>query len=206
VINREQGDREEEWYDLAYMCEVRIDEGRYEEALDYGLQSVKIARETYSLGSYSNDYVALAYFYANRLEEARRYAEIGLQANEPLNNDNVAVLLGIITLRLGDRKAAIEAFDKAIEQADEMLTWSEQNYDSMDSKGLALCGLTLCSKNGNHTASAIQAFRTARKINCDAGHLKRTIQLLDAIAQCDSTAVLALVREALLEYAQGDRK
>ncbi len=68
-------------------------------------------------------------------------------------------------------------------------------HDALDAKGLALCGLALCGAAARVT-DAIAAYRAARKINKDAGVVKRVLRLLDALAVVDTDGVLAEVRKA----------
>ncbi len=59
----------------------------------------------------------------------------------------------MITFRQADCPAAKEAFGKAIEQADTLLGQTAQHYGALDTKALALCGLTLCD-DSNHLSDA----------------------------------------------------
>jgi hypothetical protein len=70
-----------------------------------------------------------------------------------------------------------------------------QNYLALDTKGLALCGLTLCD-GANRTSAAIEAYRAARAINKDAGVVARVLRLFDAVAVVDSAGALKDVRAA----------
>jgi hypothetical protein len=45
--------------------------------------------------------------------------------------------------------AAHEAFVAAVQHADIMLERSAQNFDALDAKGVALCGLGLCDETRN---------------------------------------------------------
>jgi hypothetical protein len=76
-----------------------------------------------------------------------------------------------------------------------LLTYAAQNYFATDTKGLALCGLTLCD-GANRTSAAIEAYRSARAINKDAGVVARVLRLFDALAVVDSAGVLKDVRAA----------
>jgi hypothetical protein len=75
------------------------------------------------------------------------------------------------------------------------LTYAAQNYFALDTKGLALCGLTLCD-DVNRTPAAIEAYSTARAINKDAGIVGRVLRLFDALAVVDSAGALKEVRAA----------
>ena len=91
--------------------------------------------------------------------------------------------------------AAQEAFAAAVYATDELLSFTAQNYAALQTKGLALCGLTLCD-SGNRTSAASEAYRAARAINRDAGIVARVLRLFDALAVVDSTGVLKEVRAA----------
>ena len=49
----------------------------------------------------------------------------------------------MIALRQGDRQAAEQAFSSAVELADQLLALNPRNYDTLETKALALCGLAL---------------------------------------------------------------
>jgi len=158
---------------------------------------VKIGEEisSPSLGSYSNGYLALAHLNSGDLHAARVAVEAARGYDEPPNNHYVLALLGVITLGQGDQSTAHEAFTAAIAQADGLLTHTAQNYSALDTKGLALCGLTLCEKS-DHVTAAVEAYRAARAINKDAGIIGRVLRLLDTLALADPARVPARVRAA----------
>jgi tetratricopeptide (TPR) repeat protein len=197
TINHEIGARDGEANQLMDLTELLIDEGRYQEAIQQALEARSIATEinSPSAGSYSNRYLALAYLYSKNLSDARAAAETARQHNEPQNNHSVLALLGLNALRQEDASASQEAFAAAISQADEMLSYSAQNYAALDSKGLALCGLTLCD-GIDRTPAAIEAYMAARVVNKDAGVVARVLRLFDALAVVDSAGALKEVRAA----------
>ena len=197
IINREIWFRLGEGQDLANLTNVLIDEGRYQEATQIAIEANRIAIEinSPSIGSYSNGNLALAKLYSENLRDARDAAETARQYNEPENNHLVLALLGVIVLRQGDAATAREAFAAAISETNQLLSYSAQNYTALDSKGLALCGLTICG-GANRTSAAIEAYRAARAINKDAGIVARVLRLFDALAVVDSAGVLKDVRAA----------
>ncbi|MDQ1590457.1 MAG: hypothetical protein QOG71_1084 [Pyrinomonadaceae bacterium] len=195
AIDRKMGYRLGEGITMGNFAEVLIDEQRYSEAIQYSLESRRIADELNSQGSYSNGRLALAYFYNGELAAARDAAKQAQSYDEPNNNHAVLTLLGVITLRQSDRTAAEEAFTAAVAQADTILTHSAQYFEALDAKGLALCGLTLCEA-GNRLPEAIEAYKTARAINKDAGYVRRVLKLFDAVAVADEAGLLAEVRAA----------
>ena len=80
-----------------------------------------------------------------------------------------------------------------LNQANALLTHTAHSYGSLDTKGLALCGLVLCGE-GKHLAAAVEAFQAARAINRDPGIVQRLLRLLDALALADAAGILAQVR------------
>jgi tetratricopeptide (TPR) repeat protein len=182
---------------LANMANVLIDEKRYPEAIELAIKARYSATEAESsyFGSYSNLTLALAYIYSEKRNEARTAAETARQYNEPEDKHYVLVLLGLIALQLEDMPAAIEAFAAAVSAASELLAFTAQNYYALDTKGMALCGLTLCD-GVNRTAAASEAYRAARAINRDAGIVARVLRLFDALSVMDAAGVLKEVRAA----------
>lgn len=197
AISREIGYRQGEANNLCNLAEELINERRYVEAIHNATESLKIAEEIGSseIGSYSNGNLALAHLYANNLPGARAAAEAARQYDEPGNNHHVLALLGLIALRQGDTAAAREVFTEAVAQAETMLTYSAQNYEALDSKGLALCGLAI-GGDADRVAEAAEAYRAARAINKDAGIVGRVLRLFDALAESDGAGLLAGVRAA----------
>src|SRR5207248_2516442 len=151
-----------------------------------------IAEELNSPGrnSYGNGFLALAHLYAGNFLGARAAAEAARQYDEPNNNHYVLALLGLIALWQEDRAAAREAFTEAVAQAETMLTHSAQNFNALDSKGLALCGLAVCGDAGR-VDEAVEAHRAARAINKDAGIVGRVLRLFDTLAEADAAGALA---------------
>lgn len=197
AIALEIGDRASEGRHTGNLAEVLINEGRYAVAIQNAQKSLNIAEEVNSptLGNVVNGYLAFAHFYTGNLPAARIAAEAARQYDEPLNNHYVLTLLGAIALRQEDHPVAQEAFVAAVQQAEQLLAHSAQNYSALDSKGLALSGLALC-EGPQHVAAAIAAYLGARAINKDAGIVKRVLRLFDELAKADSSGVLAEVRAA----------
>jgi tetratricopeptide (TPR) repeat protein len=115
--------------------------------------------------------------------------------NNPKSNHNATALCGIIALRQGERATAQEAFTRAIAQADEILAKTPDYYDALDAKGLAVCGLALCTDDGQLTmddgkiAEAMETFRKARKIAPHAGVVKSVLRLFDELVKCDEEGI-----------------
>lgn len=196
-IARLSNHREGEGLQLGGLARVLIDNGRYEEGAKLAREGATIGQEikSPSIIKRNKELLALTALLTSNLVTARSEAEAARQYDEPVNNHNVSALLGIIALRQNDRAAAQEAFAMAVAQSDAMLLHSAQYLTALDAKGLALCGLSLCD-SGNHVPEAIEAFRSARAINKDAGIVGRVLRLFDALAVVDETGVLAGARAA----------
>ena len=212
AIDREIGNRRSEGVALGNLAKVLIDEGRYDDAIQRAMESVKIGEEISSPNSFNNSALALAYLYSGDLNAARAAVETTRRYDEPQNNHFALALLGDIALRQGDRAAAQEAFTAALAQADALLALTAQNFAALDSKGLALAGLVLCENlvgaglvpalgadtRPAPTQAAIAAYRAARAIDKDAGIVGRVLRLLDALASAhpQGAEMLAAVRAA----------
>ena len=196
-ISHEIGDSEGEGRHLINLAEVLIDKGSYQQALQQAVEARNIATKISSSRhkSYSNYVIAIAYLYSENLSDAHAIAEVARQYNEPENNHYILALLGLIALRQENTPEAQETFAAAVAATDELLSFTAKNYDALQAKGLALCGLTLCD-GINRTAAASEAYRAARAINRDAGIVGRVLRLFDALAVVDSAGVLKEVRAA----------
>jgi tetratricopeptide (TPR) repeat protein len=197
AVAGEIGDRLTESANLASKGDVLVDQGEWEKAVELSNQSMRVADEigNAQFQNVARRGLALAHLYAGDLPAARTAAETARQYGEPLNNHNAMALLGVIALRQGDRLAAQEAFTTAVNQANALLTHTAHSYDSLDTKGLALCGLVLCDA-GEHLTAAVEAFQAARAINRDPGIVQRVLRLLDALVLADAAGILVQVRTA----------
>jgi tetratricopeptide (TPR) repeat protein len=119
---------------------------------------------------------------------AQRYVSQG-------HNPDLLALAGAIALRTGDSAAAQEAFQAAIAQAESQLSYSEGMFRSLDSKGLALCGLALATGDRDFIPPAMDAYRAAREITKDAGIVANVLRLFDALQEADAAGALTEVRE-----------
>ena len=152
-------------------------------------------RASINLRNWNHGFIARAWLALGNLPEARAAAETGRKADEPENNPNVLVLLGIICLRQGEREAATEAFVTAAAKSDAVLQFAA-NFNALDSKGVALAGLVLCGDTSRLTP-AIEAHRSARAINRDAGVVGRVVWLYDQMAPADAAGQLETARAAV---------
>jgi tetratricopeptide (TPR) repeat protein len=101
----------------------------------------------------------------------------------------IALVDGIIRLRLGDLPAAGQAFTDAISHADQRLDTSPEDYDALDTKALALAGLTLTGPT-NHNVDAAASFNAARAVTAAPGITARVLRRLNALISADPTGTL----------------
>jgi tetratricopeptide (TPR) repeat protein len=196
AIAREIGDRSGEGYQLHNLADTFTDEAHHSRAVETASAAVMISAEIQSprLGSFSGGSLARAHLLAGGLAEARSAVEPARLFDVPENNFYVGALGGVIALRQGDRRAAEQMLAAAVTEASRILEANPANYQALDSKALALCGLVLCGGTAR-TAEAVEAYRAARQINRDAGVVKRVLQLFDALAVLDKDGALAEVRD-----------
>ena len=97
--------------------------------------------------------------------------------------------------RIREREAATEAFVTAAAKSDAVLQFAA-NFNALDSKGVALSGLVLCG-DASRLTPAIEAHRSARAINRDAGVVGRVVWLYDQMAPADAAGQLETARAAV---------
>ncbi len=201
-ISKEIGDRRGEGIWLGNLGIAYRHLGQIEKAIKYYDQAIEIADEIghTQLQNWARYGLALTHLYSGDLPAARIACESARQYDLPKNNHNVLALLGVISLRQGNPTAAKEAFTAAITSADALLGHSKKNYDALDTRGLALCGLALCEDDRNHIPDAINAYTAARAINKDAGIVGGVLRLFDEMAKADSKRLLTEVRNLLTQY------
>jgi tetratricopeptide (TPR) repeat protein len=195
AITREMGAKGSEERNLLNIARVLIDLGRFDEAIEKATEAVSIGKEMGTPLSYANGRLARAYLYAGDLQRARDAVEAAREYDEPWNNGHILLLLGIIAVRQGDKAVAHKAFMEAAEWADVMLERDGQSPGQLETKAMALCGITICG-GGDHVAAARKGYKAARRMNKDVGSVRRELRLFDALAEADEAGVLAGVRAA----------
>jgi tetratricopeptide (TPR) repeat protein len=197
AIAREIGARSCEGYWLHNLSDSLTVELQSTRAVEYAVAAVSISAQIQEprLGSYSGGSLARAHLLAGDLARARAAVEAARLCDTPENNFYVCALGGVIALRQGDRPAAEEMLAAAVAEAHRMLQASSENYQALDSRALALCGMAL-SEGSARATEAVEAYHSARRINRDAGVVKRVLLLFDALAVLDKDGALAGVRSA----------
>ncbi len=173
------------------------DTGRWVRACEYFQDASKIADAT---GHRQNQHeahfgLALARLYAGDLAAARQAIDRARRYDYPENNAAAWTVTGIIQLRQGEPAAASKAFARGQAEADRLLEHCGQNFSALDTKGLGLCGLTLCEDEG-HLTVAEEAFDAARKITQAKGVVARVLNQFDALALADTDGILSPTRKA----------
>jgi tetratricopeptide (TPR) repeat protein len=206
TIIDEIDDRRNKAYALDNLSNVYFDLGKlslamenFKEAIDVADQlSLLIIQKTSRLG------LSEVYLCQNDFLNARATIETAIQYDAPQYNHSTTALYGIITLRQGDDVTALVAFDRAIIEADELLSKSSDYYDALDTKGIAFSGLALCEVEENigiemqdHINNSVKSFLNARKIAAQTGIIKRNLRLIDELAKCDTEGILKDVRLAV---------
>ncbi|MEA2008880.1 MAG: tetratricopeptide repeat protein, partial [Chloroflexota bacterium] len=196
IIASETGYRYGEGFRLANLAGVEIELGNIQKAIGFDLQAEQIAKEISRPDLLNNVYcdMSIAYLLLDNLSRAEQNAEKACQYKVPTNDHNAQTILGIIALRQNEPAKAQVAFNAAITHANEMLVKTPENYDALDAKGLALCGVALCAdgerETGDRLEEAREAFCSARAIMDGAGHVGRVLRLFDALAVVDREGVL----------------
>jgi tetratricopeptide (TPR) repeat protein len=197
TINRDIGRRQGEALTLIGLATAYADAGDWPKALRDAERGIGIADEM-GLAQGSSEgrvLLAIAHLHTGDLGLAQAVARgAGEYGYVPLR-DNIALVLGIAYLRDGQLDAASTAFRDALAAADGLLAQTEDSYDELDNRALALCGLAL-PHNSDHVREAIAAFRAARGITRAEGIVARVLRLFDSLARSDEIGILATARAA----------
>ncbi len=183
--------------DLIHIGDVLADQQKLDEAVQYYRQAIVVADEigyaqTQNEARYRLAQVSL---YSGDLAGARNAIDEAGNYNYPKNNPALFALSGLVYLRQGDRQRAHEAFTSAITDADALLGYTAENYEALDTKGLALCGLALCENENNYIDEAVKTYTSAREINKDIGYVNKELRKLTELSKADTEGMLKPVLE-----------
>ena len=106
------------------------------------------------------------------------------------------LLSGTIALHEEKQAEARIAFETASQEAKDLLSHCEENYEAFDIKALALCGLAVCNEKVG-VGDAIRDFETSRTITEAEGIIRRFEQLFSEIEKTDTKGLLRPMRLAL---------
>jgi tetratricopeptide (TPR) repeat protein len=197
AIDRRIGYRYSEAMDLANLGNVHGDLGSWDRGAGYAWQAIEIADAIGSVQAQSHCRRILAQIQllAADLTAARQAITAARDHDYPTARAGLSLLSGIIWLRQNQPAAAAREFQKAITQASQQLEHFSRDYDTLDTKALALCGLALTTDPGN-AAKAATVFLSARAITNADGITNRTLALFGALAAADTGDILAPIRPA----------
>jgi tetratricopeptide (TPR) repeat protein len=195
AIARDLGDRGSEAEQLTGLGDQYVDRGAWNQAIRHYSEAIRVADEISSVyvQNQARSGLAEAQLLLGDLSTARQTAEAAASFDYPPNNASVSATLGVVLLRQGQTDPARQAFTEAVAQADSLLELTSDNYQALDTKALALCGLALLG-DAARLPEASDALQTARAVTRDIGVVGRVVRLLDALAVADHGGVLAPVR------------
>ena len=198
AIARQIGYRLAEAADLASLGEAYRDLGSWDQGASYSREAIDIADAIGSAQQQSEARrtLALIQLLTGDLAAARQAISTARDHDYPADRARLSLLSGIIWLRQDRPAAAAEEFQEAIAQAGQQLEQASGDYDALDTKALALCGLALTTEPGK-AAEACTVFRAARAITSADGIVRRTLALFDALAAADQGGILAGTRQAV---------
>jgi tetratricopeptide (TPR) repeat protein len=182
---------------LAFEGQVYFAETDFVAAANRFLAAIELADDTRAIQFQCGVRMQLAWVHLCRddLSSAESVARDATAFNYPLNRDGSLLTLGVAALRRSNYSSARDALLAALQQADDLLSRSAANHDSLDVKGLALCALALCD-DVRHLDAAREAFKAARAIISAPGKIKLLLQQFDALARADKTGLLKPLRTA----------
>jgi len=198
AIARQIGYRYGEALALANMGEVHCDLGSWDQAARYSRESIDIADAIGSAQAQSEArrILALIQLLTGDLAAAWQTISAARDLDYPADRAHLALLSGIIWLRQNRLAAAASEFQQALTQAGQQLEQASGDFQALDTKALALCGLALTTEPGR-AAEACPVFRAARAITSAEGIVRRTLALFDALAAADRGGILAETRQAV---------
>jgi tetratricopeptide (TPR) repeat protein len=198
AIARQIGYRLVEAAYLARLGQVHGDLGSWDQGARYSRQAIDIADAIggAQVQSGARRSLALIQLFAGDLAAARQAISAARDHDYPADRERLSLLSGIIWLRQDQPAAAAEEFQASITQAGQQLEQASGNYQALDTKALALCGLALTTEPAE-AAEACTVFRAARAITSAKGVVRRTLALFDALAAADQGGILAGTRQAV---------
>jgi tetratricopeptide (TPR) repeat protein len=167
---------------LGNIASLRIDDGKWSEAMKTAQAALETGRELASalLQSSSNCYLAIANVFVGNLEIARTFIDQARKFEVPQLDHRVFALFGLIALRQGDKVAARQAFSRAVEYGRALMALDEFNYEAQESICLSEYGLGQCGVP-DRLLPVREAYRAARRMNRDSGVVARFESLLKVL-------------------------
>ena len=197
-IARDIGDRSAEADALSGLSTVGVEREDWPVAVRYGRQAVEITDTIESLPARIEARLVLAttHLLTGDFEQAKVVAGAAFGSGDEPSRAYVSLVLAISRQRLGNFEAARIAFRDAASAADELLARTPDNFGALDTRALALCGLTVVDEPSHETA-AVAAFQRARAITDAPGVVRRVVRLLDALTAGDAGVLVPQRRAAI---------
>ena len=198
-IAREIGDRKGEENSLENLGVCYCSLGDYQNAIEHHRQSLDISREIgdrYGRANSLNN-LASAFLLFNDPESAQVHLKAAAKTWEEIESPGVVEaysLLGIALLKSNQYQEGKTNLEKAVRHAEHFLEQADR-VETIDFKGLALCGLAICNQDRTLADKARKAFAQARKITKAKGLVDRILKFFDLIAALDKKNLLTGVRE-----------
>ncbi|MEU8284162.1 glycosyltransferase [Micromonospora sp. NPDC048905] len=127
-------------------------------------------------------------------QHAMQAADSAAQFSSTVQALGALAVKGVVAFRLGDEDKARMAFFQAFAKSDERFSRDQHDYQMLNARGLALCGLALLRER--QVQDAIDAYESARAITCAPGVIRRNHLHLDLFGPHADQAILAQVRAA----------
>ena len=137
--------------------------------------------------------LSIVYLQTGEFEAARATAEAARSHDYAPNAPTLALVVGIAEWHLGDADAARREFSGALDAAESLLEQTADNYDVLDTKALALCGLALTGERDGVSAAGA-TFRAARNVTQAKGVVRGVLRAFDLLATSDEAGILDPVR------------
>jgi tetratricopeptide (TPR) repeat protein len=183
----EVGHRLGQLYHLCNISETLAYMKRYDEAIEYGDEALKISDEIRNsvAGTWERGVLALVHLLQNDIPNAITLLQDAAQYDEPTHNPTIEALRGIALWRQENLEEANKAFQKSLEQASELLQNESKSIFILEAKGVSLAGLAMCSKRHTFLDAAVDTFRELRKLTKERGHVIRSLLILESFASSE---------------------
>jgi tetratricopeptide (TPR) repeat protein len=195
AITREIGYRYWEAGCLNNLGEAHGDLGRWDQGAQYCRQAIEVADAIGNIQIQSEARRGLAriQLLAGDLPATLQAVAAAREHSFPPDRAGLSLMSAIARLRQGQPAAASQEFHTAFTQADEQLRQASGDYEALDIKALALCGLALTT-DPTKVVEASTVFRAARTITSADGIINRALALFNALAAADRGGILAGIR------------
>jgi tetratricopeptide (TPR) repeat protein len=205
AIDRRISYRYGEAMDLLSLGEARADLGLWDQGAGYCRQAIEVADAIGSAQAQSEARRSLAriQLLGNNAAAALQEVTEAREHDYPPARAGLALLAGIAWLRQGQPAPAATEFHAAIAHADGQLKQTSGDFQALDVKALALCGLVLTT-GPSHAAEARTVFRAARAITSADGIVNQTLAIFNTLAATDRDGTLGGIRPAVTGSGTGD--